>query len=262
MVHSLLALGSNLGDSQATVENALTAIDDLPHTSLVRRSELHATSAVGGPTGQPMFVNAAAVVETTLEPAALLAALHGIEQQFGRERMVRWASRTLDIDLLLVDQQQLVSETLVLPHPRMSFRPFVLQPAVEIAGDWVHPGLQTTLSDLLTTLITADGGLSIYGGSSDARQYHAEQIAKEFSAMRIQNDGRDALRLVLGESREPLPTPRLAIELVVRRGATRPGVPTLSVMADARSEVLFDTIAAVELAWPELCRSEVRADRA
>ncbi len=134
-----IGLGSNLGASAATLDAAFDAIGRLPQTRLVARSSLYASApvdAVG-----PDFVNAVACVRTTLAPRALLAHLLGIESAHGRERSGRNAPRTLDLDLLLYGSLRIDEPGLVVPHPRMQERAFVLAPLVEIAPQLEIPGL-------------------------------------------------------------------------------------------------------------------------
>jgi 2-amino-4-hydroxy-6-hydroxymethyldihydropteridine diphosphokinase len=118
----LLGLGSNLGESEATLASAVGEITALPDLQLVRHSKWHRTPPVGGPPGQAEFFNGAAVVETTIPPLTLLAELQQIESRHGRVRGERWAPRTLDIDVLIYGNE--VSETpmLTLPHARLTFR--------------------------------------------------------------------------------------------------------------------------------------------
>jgi 2-amino-4-hydroxy-6-hydroxymethyldihydropteridine diphosphokinase len=139
MATCLIALGSNLGDRAATITTALAEIAALPQTRLVRHSQQYAFPSIGGPPGQPDFLNAAAVIDTSLAPLALFEQFVQIETRHGRRRGGRWSARTLDIDLLLYEDQVVETPSLVVPHPRMSFRHFVLRPTVEIAPWMVHP---------------------------------------------------------------------------------------------------------------------------
>ncbi|NHC05158.1 2-amino-4-hydroxy-6-hydroxymethyldihydropteridine diphosphokinase [Azonexus fungiphilus] len=134
-----IALGANLGDPAATVNAAFAALDRLPHSRLLAKSALYRTAPVGI-ADQPEFVNAAARLETTLAPEALLDALLDIEQVFGRVRAERNGPRTLDLDLLLYDELRLATPRLILPHPRLHLRAFVLQPLAELAPDLALPG--------------------------------------------------------------------------------------------------------------------------
>lgn len=134
-----IGLGANLDDPAAQVEYALAELDRLPDTRLVARSSLYASAPVGY-VDQPDFINAVAQIETALAPRALLTALLDIEHRHGRERSFRNAPRTLDLDLLLHGDSVLETPQLVLPHPRMHERAFVLAPLAEIAPRAVIPG--------------------------------------------------------------------------------------------------------------------------
>ena len=156
-----VALGSNLatsaGDPAQTILAALAALELVLGRGghLERTSSLYATSPVGSPAGcqdQPSFVNAVVWLRTRLAPTALLTALLALEQRYGRVREQRNGPRTLDLDLLMVDDYVLSSSTLVLPHPRMAERRFVLEPLAEIAPALVHPVLRRTSAELLRAL--------------------------------------------------------------------------------------------------------------
>ena len=134
-----VALGANLGDPATTVRAALGALANLPESRVVRSSSLYRTKPVGI-ADQPEFVNAVAQLETTLRPEALLDALLDVEQRFGRIRAEKNGPRTLDLDLLLYDDQFLEMPRLTLPHPRLHLRAFVLQPLAEIAPNLIIPG--------------------------------------------------------------------------------------------------------------------------
>ena len=142
MPTAFVALGSNLGGPETKVRQAIAALAELPQVRLVAASSLYRSAPVGG-TDQPDFINAVAQLSTTLAPQALLAALLGLEQRFGRERSFRNAPRTLDLDLLLYDAQCIAETGLCVPHPRMHQRAFVLAPLVEIAPACVIPGVGT-----------------------------------------------------------------------------------------------------------------------
>lgn len=142
-----IALGSNLAQPEAQVNQAFEALARLPDTRLLTRSSLYRSAPVGY-ADQPDFINAVARIETRLAPHDLLQSLLGIEQEFGRVREFRNAPRTLDLDLLLYDDIQFHEPGLTLPHPRMHERAFVLLPLVEIdphcmitgrglASDWL-----------------------------------------------------------------------------------------------------------------------------
>ena len=148
MTRAFVALGSNLGDPPAQLRRALAALDRLPGTRCVASSRFWRTPP-WGIEAQPPFVNAVAVLETTLDPHALLDALLAIEAAQGRVRDDRrWGPRTLDLDLLHVDGVTLADERLTLPHPRIAERAFVLLPLAELAPGLLLPG-QGAVADLL-----------------------------------------------------------------------------------------------------------------
>ncbi|MUL35661.1 2-amino-4-hydroxy-6-hydroxymethyldihydropteridine diphosphokinase [Gloeocapsopsis dulcis] len=132
-----IALGSNLGNSRATVTDALKSLSAKPHVTLIAQSSWYQTAAVGPP--QPDFINGCAVLQIKMSPQLMLETLLNIETQFGRVRRERWGPRSLDLDLLLYDDLILDTPTLQIPHPRMCDRAFVLVPLAEIAPDWIEP---------------------------------------------------------------------------------------------------------------------------
>jgi 2-amino-4-hydroxy-6-hydroxymethyldihydropteridine diphosphokinase len=129
---AFVALGANIGDPTATVLAAFAALANLPESRVARCSSLYRTAPVGL-RNQPDFINAVAVLETTLPPESLLDALLDLEARFGRVRRDRNGPRTLDLDLLLYDDIELELPRLTLPHPRLHLRAFVLYPLAEVA---------------------------------------------------------------------------------------------------------------------------------
>lgn len=174
----LIAVGSNqISKAGSPRETAVAAMHAMVERGAVIRakSELYQTPAFPEGSG-PDFVNAAVRVGWDMSPAAALAALHDIEAAFNRSRDSRWAPRTLDLDLIAVGdsvlpdsrthaawrglsldaQQATAPDTLILPHPRMQDRPFVLVPLADVAPDWRHPVLGKTVSQMLHALPAAD----------------------------------------------------------------------------------------------------------
>jgi 2-amino-4-hydroxy-6-hydroxymethyldihydropteridine diphosphokinase len=145
-----IALGSNLGDRAAHIDAALQQIDRIPNTRITARSQTIETAPVGPP-GQGHYLNAVCAVQTSLGPRALLDHLLAIERSRGRERdpAARWGPRTLDLDLLLYDNQTIDEPGLTIPHPRLAQRPFVLEPLAQIAPDLTPPGHTRTIAQLL-----------------------------------------------------------------------------------------------------------------
>ena len=167
MAAALVGLGSNLGDRSQHLDSAVELLRQTPQVDGVITSVYHASQPAGGPPGQGEFLNAAARVETSLSPAALLAALQGIEDRLGRVRGQQWAERLIDLDLLLYDQLEWQTPTLTLPHPRMGFRRFVLKTAAEIAPDWVFPINGWTLHQLLEYSFATPKYLAIVSTAGD-----------------------------------------------------------------------------------------------
>ena len=152
MHRAYVALGANLADPVAQVRAAFEALRSLPETRLLQASSLYRTAPVGV-CGQPDFINAVARLETGLDAAALLDALLAIEATFGRRRDFDLAPRTLDLDLLLFDDDVIDTPRLSLPHPRMHLRAFVMAPLAEIAPDCRIPGRGTVAAWLPAVLM-------------------------------------------------------------------------------------------------------------
>jgi 2-amino-4-hydroxy-6-hydroxymethyldihydropteridine diphosphokinase len=155
-----VALGSNLkssfGDREANLREAVRRIGELGEVRVV--SSFYDTEPVGF-LEQPRFLNGALLLETELEPVALLRGLLGVERAMGRIRggrdreetkgAIAKGPRVIDLDLLLYGDVVMATEELTLPHPEMQVRRFVLEPLAEIAPEWVHPVLGVTVRELL-----------------------------------------------------------------------------------------------------------------
>ncbi|MGX9688011.1 2-amino-4-hydroxy-6-hydroxymethyldihydropteridine diphosphokinase [Deinococcus wulumuqiensis] len=147
MTTAFIALGANLGEAEATLRAALTGLRSLGEVRGV--SALYRTAPVGGPPGQPDYLNAAAELETDLSAPDLLAALHALEASAGRTREVRWEARTLDLDLVVYGDLTSDDPALTLPHPRAWERAFVLAPLSDLAPSLAHPRTGETVADAL-----------------------------------------------------------------------------------------------------------------
>lgn len=146
-----IALGANLGNREDTLMEALMRLNAHPGIQVQRCSNLYETDPVGY-LDQPCFVNMAAALVTTLEPKALLEVMLETEQALGRERIVRWGPRTVDLDLLWMDGVEMDTPVLTLPHPRMMERAFVLVPLADIVPEGesseLHHQIQQSLNNL------------------------------------------------------------------------------------------------------------------
>ncbi len=156
---SVIALGSNLGDSHAILENALTTLTQTPGIGVKICSSWYKTTPIGPL--QPDYLNGCAILEVQLTPQELLKTLLRIETQFGRIRQQHWGPRTLDLDLILFDDLILDLPNLQIPHPRMTERAFVLIPLAEIAPHWVEPLSGKTIAEWLKIVDCSGVSLSI-----------------------------------------------------------------------------------------------------
>ena len=164
MYECLIAFGSNEGNRQEAYLAVVQRLNQTRDLQVTATSTLLVTDAVGSQSQQPEYLNGAIGIETSIEPARLHQRLIEIENELGRVRRERWGSRTIDLDLLLYGQEQVDTENLVVPHPRMSFRRFVLEPASEIAGHLIHPPSGQTLQQLVSRLNEADDLVLCVGG--------------------------------------------------------------------------------------------------
>ena len=148
----LIAFGSNQGDSECTFESVCERLKNQEGIESLTASRLLQTMPIGGPDGQPTYLNAALRFQSKLTPAELHALLVEMEEDFGRVRTKRWGARKLDLDLLIFGREILETESLIVPHPRMTFRRFVIEPANEIAADMIHPVSGCRIDLLLSRL--------------------------------------------------------------------------------------------------------------
>jgi 2-amino-4-hydroxy-6-hydroxymethyldihydropteridine diphosphokinase len=157
-----IALGSNLGDRAEHLRAALAAVATLPGVESVTPSGFYETApAPGSPQDQGDFLNAAAVLTTTLSPEELLAELLRLEGKLGRpprEERQHWGPREIDLDLLFHGEAVRDTRGLTLPHPRMHQRDFVLDPLAEVVPEWIHPLRQQSVAAMRAALETAVAG--------------------------------------------------------------------------------------------------------
>ncbi len=146
-VRAYIGLGANLGDCAATIARAVRMLDHVPGVRVLRRSRLRRTGPLG--TRGPDFLNGVVEVRCALPPRGLLRAMLAIEKRLGRTRPRRWAPRTIDLDLLLYGRRTVRAPGLVVPHPRLAERPFVLEPLAELRPRLRVPGRRRTVRTML-----------------------------------------------------------------------------------------------------------------
>lgn len=157
-----VGLGGNLGDRLENITQARKGLALLPETVLIQNASIYETRPVGGPSDQDDFYNSVSLLETRLEPLALLAALQELEYRVGRRRdeeTVRWGPRVLDLDIIFYDDRVIEESGLIVPHPRMSERAFVLLPMADLDRDFVHPVLEMTVRELLERMDVENEGI-------------------------------------------------------------------------------------------------------
>ncbi len=187
MVDCLISVGSNVGSRETNLREACDRLARCPCTTLVAVSPWHETRPIGGCADQAPFLNGAVRLQTELSPSALLERLQQIETQLGRVRLQRWGPRTVDLDLLLYGTQQIERPGLQVPHPRMAFRRFVIDPAVEIAPDMWHPTLGWTIDRLATHLRQAINYVAIAGPPHVGKTSLARNVAQRLG-LRLLSD--------------------------------------------------------------------------
>ncbi len=148
-----IALGTNLGDRLANLRAAIEGL--APDVTVLAESHIYETPPWGYE-DQPSFLNMVVKAETDLEPGALLKVLKRLEVDLGREKSVRWGPRLIDLDILYYDDLVIESPPLVIPHPRLHERGFVLVPLADVAGEFIHPVLGKRVWELL-------GGVDLSG---------------------------------------------------------------------------------------------------
>ncbi len=146
-----IGIGSNLGDRYQNCLQAVDRLGRLPNVDVTGVSEWYLTKPVGVK-GQDWYVNGVASIDAKMTPQGLLAALMGIEQDMGRVRRERWGPRVIDLDILFFGEKVILETDLIVPHPRMHVRRFVLVPMADLAPGLIHPSIGATMTQLLKGL--------------------------------------------------------------------------------------------------------------
>lgn len=242
MMRVLLAVGANLGPRERTLASALAALARLPGTTLLARSSWHQTIPVGGPAGQAPFLNGAVTIQTALSPPALANSLRQIETQLGRQRLVRWDARTIDLDMLLYADRVLTSPELNIPHPRMAVRRFVLDPACEIAGDMIHPTSGWTLAAIQRHWQLSPRTVAIEAADSSLADWLSTELTRQLASNTGAPPGHDAVQLLQAHQG---PAMVIALDDAPQRAG-----PMVRITSRDRAAILEESLAAIRSAWP------------
>lgn len=146
-----IGFGSNIGDRLAHIQNAIQVLSETEGITLQKISSIYKTDPVGYE-AQAQFLNGVAAIQTSLSPLSLLHTLKDIETAVGRQHRIRWGPREIDLDILIYGDSCLQTEKLIIPHPEMHLRRFVLVPLAEIAPSLIHPVFQETIQTLVNRL--------------------------------------------------------------------------------------------------------------
>lgn len=180
MARCLISFGANLGVPAVTIRQAVEQIRALlgPRLLALDLSRLVRTPAVGGPTGQPPFVNAVAALHLSDCTAwDVWHVVREVEQALGRVRQERWEARRIDLDVLLFDDQRIWTPQFKLPHPRMVMRRFILEPAHDVAADWIEPVSGWTIARLAASLAEAPASIVLVSSDTARAQRLIDEAA-------------------------------------------------------------------------------------
>lgn len=153
---SYIGIGSNLGDRLLNINKSVRYLDSNKRITVKKVSHIYETFPQGGPKIQPKYLNAVAKIKTSLSPLDLLEQIKIIEKKLKRNTAVRWGPRTIDLDILFYNDLIFINDKLVIPHPLLHKRIFVLKPLCDIAADFIHPLYEKKVKTLLKENATKD----------------------------------------------------------------------------------------------------------
>ncbi len=171
------------------MEQALEQLRSKTAATNFQASRLYNTPPVGGPVGQPPFLNCVAALETPLNPWEVWQVVREIESGLGRERFRRWEARRIDVDILLYGAQRIWTPQLKIPHPRLCMRRFILEPAAEVAPDWIDPVSQQSMLWLAKRLRSGRANLVLCAAAEDRPVWLLEQVARQSVADWVEVQG-------------------------------------------------------------------------
>ena len=186
--HCWISFGGNVGDVKATFDAALALLSLHCRIQLKERSGLYCSAPMGSHAGSP-FLNSICGLTTQLHPQQLLSALQSVETQLGRVREICWGPRTLDLDLLSYGNWIVHEPRLVIPHPALTYRRFVLDPLVEVAANWRHPVCQNTAGQILDRVTSRPLQIRLLDVPSEQAEDLLCQLLPQFPDIKLVMDG-------------------------------------------------------------------------
>jgi len=184
MAGCLISFGANLGNPQETIRGASELLRRRLGTDTrdYQLSRYFRTPPVGGPSGQPPFVNAVAALHTNRTVLDVWQAIRQVEQELGRQRDRRWEARRIDLDILLYDDVRIWTPQLKIPHPRMCMRRFILVPALDVAPDWIDPVSQWSIGQMAQSLQAGPGNLLLLAEEPEGYEDWLPEITRQSRA--------------------------------------------------------------------------------
>ncbi len=251
MAACLISVGSNLGDKAANLRDAAQCIGNLPQISLLKQSRHWKTLPIGGPETQSPFLNEALLLDAKNSPLELLQSLQQIELDLGRTRDAHWGPRPIDLDILLFGDEIIREANLCVPHPRMAFRRFALEPATEIAPEMIHPELGLSVEQLLEYLDNVPPYVAIAGPLGAGKTHLAKNILSRLPECRCLWEKVEADVLAPFYANPTFHGPKVEIQFLERRVALleslnfdQPPAPGVTI-----SDFWFDQSAAFAQLW-------------
>jgi 2-amino-4-hydroxy-6-hydroxymethyldihydropteridine diphosphokinase len=257
---------------------ALVELARLPSSRLIRRSGWFETPPIGGPAGQDAFLNGSALLSTSLAPQPLLAELQQIEEQLGRIRGERWGARVIDLDLLLFDQLAIDEAATAdgpeinVPHPRMAFRRFVLEPAAAVAPWMVHPTSGWTMQALYEQLSHGADFVAVAASDPNESAVWIERLQQRFASgpkivawddyrAEANRSGFRRPKLILAFlDDDAAELPAFHAGARSRRMPNLPTGPIAWIPSTGVAEAMVEAAAAIQAVWPELASTASPSD--
>lgn len=208
MTQCLISLGANLGDPRESIRLASDMLIErlCGSSDCARVSSFYHTPPVGGPSGQPPFVNAVVWVDTKLNPWETWTIVRQVENELGRVRLQRWEARRIDVDILLFGEHRIWTPQLKIPHPRMCMRRFILVPAAEVAPEMRDPVTDASIQQLASALTTRGTSVTVLAGGDrrviaiveEAARLTGARLEQNFAEPTSQLDGGRTLNCIQG----------------------------------------------------------------